>query len=167
MFDKGLLTVILSILTSLNGKSSKKGLCIPPGTNFHCGDLAAFDDVRWLPVLSSVLFCTVLCCTVLHCTVLQLVVQLAGHSQPWQDSTGGLLHLLLRQLRPGTSGEDLRPHGHRVQRGGQALDGRYQRPCGRPVRRDPRLQWAQPTRSRRPPSWGGGQRVGRATEPLP
>ena len=33
---------------SIQGKSSKKGLCIPPGTNFHCGDLAAFDNVRYL-----------------------------------------------------------------------------------------------------------------------
>merc|ERR1712110_562824 len=32
---------------SIRGKSSKKGLCIPPGTNFHCGDLAAFDNVSW------------------------------------------------------------------------------------------------------------------------
>ena len=35
---------------SIRGKSSKKGLCIPPGTNFHCGDLAAFDNVRYLLV---------------------------------------------------------------------------------------------------------------------
>ena len=35
---------------SIQGKSSKKGLCIPPGTNFHCGDLAAFDNVRYLLV---------------------------------------------------------------------------------------------------------------------
>ena len=32
----------------IQGKSSKKGLCIPPGTNFHCGDLAAFDNVRFV-----------------------------------------------------------------------------------------------------------------------
>ena len=27
-------------------KSAKKGVCIPPGTNFHCGDLAAFNNIR-------------------------------------------------------------------------------------------------------------------------
>ena len=32
----------------IQGKSSKKGLCIPPGTNFHCGDLAAFDNVSFV-----------------------------------------------------------------------------------------------------------------------
>ena len=36
------------LLGGIQGKSSKKGLCIPPGTNFHCGDLAAFDNVRYL-----------------------------------------------------------------------------------------------------------------------
>ena len=36
------------LVGSIHGKSSKKGLCIPPGTNFHCGDLAAFDNVRYL-----------------------------------------------------------------------------------------------------------------------
>ena len=37
-------------LESSQAKSTKKGLCIPPGTNFHCGDLAAFDNVRYLLV---------------------------------------------------------------------------------------------------------------------
>ena len=35
------------LLGGIQGKSSKKGLCIPPGTNFHCGDLSAFDNVRY------------------------------------------------------------------------------------------------------------------------
>ena len=34
-------------MSGLQGKSVKKGLCIPPGENFHCGDLAAFGNVRW------------------------------------------------------------------------------------------------------------------------
>ena len=38
------------LLGGIQGKSSKKGLCIPPGTNFHCGDLSAFDNVRYLLV---------------------------------------------------------------------------------------------------------------------
>ena len=41
------LCLIGVLLGSIQGKSSKKGLCIPPGTNFHCGDLAAFDNVRY------------------------------------------------------------------------------------------------------------------------
>ena len=41
-------SLLLSCLVSgLQGKSVKKGLCIPPGENFHCGDLAAFSNVRW------------------------------------------------------------------------------------------------------------------------
>jgi len=40
--------ILLGILTGfIEGKSKKKGLCIPPGTNFHCGDLAAFNNVSW------------------------------------------------------------------------------------------------------------------------
>ena len=40
-------SLLLSCLvSSLQGKSVKKGLCIPPGENFHCGDLAAFRNVR-------------------------------------------------------------------------------------------------------------------------
>ena len=27
--------------------SQKKGLCIPPGPTFHCGDLEAFSRVSW------------------------------------------------------------------------------------------------------------------------
>ena len=45
MFLKSSL-VVFSVLGTLNGKSPKKGLCIPPGENFHCGDLAAFNNVR-------------------------------------------------------------------------------------------------------------------------
>ena len=40
-----LLIVFLSVITC-GGGSSKKGVCIPPGTNFHCGDLAAFNNTR-------------------------------------------------------------------------------------------------------------------------
>ena len=40
-----LLIVFLSVITC-EGGSSKKGVCIPPGTNFHCGDLAAFNNTR-------------------------------------------------------------------------------------------------------------------------
>jgi len=39
--------LFLQIFLLLEGKSSKKGLCIPPGTNFHCGDLAAFKNASW------------------------------------------------------------------------------------------------------------------------
>jgi len=42
------LLFILSLLnTSTFSKSAKKGLCIPPGENFHCGDLSAFSNVSW------------------------------------------------------------------------------------------------------------------------
>ena len=38
---------VLAILVHFcESKSAKKGVCIPPGTNFHCGDLAAFNNVR-------------------------------------------------------------------------------------------------------------------------
>ena len=40
--------LLFCFLNTLLGKSSKKGLCIPPGENFHCGDLAAFKNVRWV-----------------------------------------------------------------------------------------------------------------------
>jgi len=33
--------------TTTFGKSVKKGLCIPPGEDFHCGDLHAFSNVSW------------------------------------------------------------------------------------------------------------------------
>merc|ERR1712241_486130 len=42
-----LLSLVLSLVTRLEGKSAKKGLCIPPGDNFHCGDLGAFNNVSW------------------------------------------------------------------------------------------------------------------------
>jgi len=38
---------LLSILSLVSTRSSKKGLCVPPGTNFHCGDLAPFTNVSW------------------------------------------------------------------------------------------------------------------------
>ena len=34
--------LILIIPLLADCKSSKKGVCIPPGDRFHCGDLAAF-----------------------------------------------------------------------------------------------------------------------------
>ena len=40
-----LVDVVLSNSTSKVSK--KKGLCIPPGKNFHCGDLEAFSHVSW------------------------------------------------------------------------------------------------------------------------
>ena len=40
--------LLFYFLSTLQGKSSKKGLCIPPGENFHCGDLGAFKNVRWV-----------------------------------------------------------------------------------------------------------------------
>ena len=40
------LTFFISI-TNANAASGKKGLCIPPGKNFHCGDLEAFSRVSW------------------------------------------------------------------------------------------------------------------------
>ena len=41
--------VLVSLVSTVYG-SAKKGLCIPPGTNFHCGDLAAFHNARWVSV---------------------------------------------------------------------------------------------------------------------
>jgi len=40
---------LLSAVGSCQGanRSKKKGLCIPPGENFHCGDLEAFPRVSW------------------------------------------------------------------------------------------------------------------------
>ena len=34
------------LVTAVKTQSSKKGVCVPPGTNFHCGDLAPFTNVR-------------------------------------------------------------------------------------------------------------------------
>ena len=39
--------LVYCLLSPVLGSSSKKGLCIPPGDNFHCGDLAAFTNVRY------------------------------------------------------------------------------------------------------------------------
>merc|ERR1711936_195826 len=37
----------LALSSSTSKASKKKGLCIPPGKNFHCGDLEAFSHVSW------------------------------------------------------------------------------------------------------------------------
>ena len=55
------ISLLMSCLVwCVQGKSAKKGLCIPPGKNFHCGDLAAFSNVRlvlgWISVWSLFLF---------------------------------------------------------------------------------------------------------------
>ena len=42
-----LAVVITFFLGNITGKSDKKGVCIPPGEHFHCGDLAAFHNVRY------------------------------------------------------------------------------------------------------------------------
>ena len=42
-----LLCVLVHIARVVEAKSSKKGVCIPPGEKFHCGDLAALHNVRW------------------------------------------------------------------------------------------------------------------------
>ena len=50
--------ILLGILTGfIEGKSKKKGLCIPPGTNFHCGDLAAFNNVRYIDIFCKTHIC--------------------------------------------------------------------------------------------------------------
>ena len=54
MNPKSALLFFSLLVTTLQGKSSKKGLCIPPGDNFHCGDLAAFTNVRWVSCLKQV-----------------------------------------------------------------------------------------------------------------
>jgi len=41
------LGLVLLCLAHLTSASPKKGLCIPPGENFHCGDLEAFSSVSW------------------------------------------------------------------------------------------------------------------------
>ena len=38
--------IFIALLDISAAKSAKKGVCIPPGTNFHCGDLAAFTNAR-------------------------------------------------------------------------------------------------------------------------
>ena len=44
-----LFAFLLALLDeSVCGKSAKKGVCIPPGENFHCGDLAGLDNVRYV-----------------------------------------------------------------------------------------------------------------------
>jgi len=42
-----LLIFSLFVVLAFQAKSGKKGLCIPPGTNFHCRDLSAFTDASW------------------------------------------------------------------------------------------------------------------------
>ena len=42
-----LLIFSLFLVLAFQAKSGKKGLCIPPGTNFHCRDLSAFTDARY------------------------------------------------------------------------------------------------------------------------
>jgi len=42
-----LVLVGVALSSSTNRVSKKKGLCIPPGKNFHCGDLEAFSHVSW------------------------------------------------------------------------------------------------------------------------
>lgn len=43
-----LLLQVCGCLDGVLGKvSPKKGLCIPPGQNLHCGDIEAFDSVSW------------------------------------------------------------------------------------------------------------------------
>lgn len=39
---------IVLILGAVKAQSPKKGLCVPPGTNFHCGDLSPFTNVRYI-----------------------------------------------------------------------------------------------------------------------
>jgi len=39
--------VAVSLVSTVSGLSGKKGLCVPPGDNFHCGDIAAFNNVSW------------------------------------------------------------------------------------------------------------------------
>ena len=38
------------LVTAVRTQSSKKGVCVPPGTNFHCGDLAPFTNVRYIVI---------------------------------------------------------------------------------------------------------------------
>ena len=45
--------LLFCFINPLQGRSSKKGLCIPPGENFHCGDLAAFKNVRCVFIVIS------------------------------------------------------------------------------------------------------------------
>merc|ERR1712179_321046 len=42
-----LVLVGVALSSSTSKASKKKGLCIPPGKNFHCGDLEAFSHVSW------------------------------------------------------------------------------------------------------------------------
>jgi len=47
---RGLIPFIVFVLLLFpfsEAKSAKKGVCIPPGTSFQCGDLAAFSNVSW------------------------------------------------------------------------------------------------------------------------
>jgi len=47
MFAPLLLLVVVVGSVAGEEPSFKKGLCIPPGENFHCGDLAAFSRASW------------------------------------------------------------------------------------------------------------------------
>jgi len=41
------ITSVLLLPTWSDSLSTKKGVCIPPGENFHCGDLESFSRVTW------------------------------------------------------------------------------------------------------------------------
>ena len=43
-----LIIIASSFFVHNDAKSAKKGVCIPPGENFFCGDLAAFKNVRFV-----------------------------------------------------------------------------------------------------------------------
>ena len=54
--------LLLPLLTGVMAVSSKKGVCVPPGTNFHCGDLSPFTNVRLqLTTQRNKHFCLYLC----------------------------------------------------------------------------------------------------------
>ena len=63
------ITLVLAMLTTTTS-SPKKGVCIPPGKNFFCGDLETFTSVSWWynwatrPNHDIAGYCT--CDTVLH-----------------------------------------------------------------------------------------------------
>ena len=47
------LFILYISLNICEGGSTKKGVCIPPGTNFHCGDLAALSNIRRVYILAG------------------------------------------------------------------------------------------------------------------
>ena len=65
MLDACLLILFLSVI-SCEGGSSKKGVCIPPGTNFHCGDLSAFNNIRKVKISTFCLRYDALTCCLLY-----------------------------------------------------------------------------------------------------